>query len=174
MYSQILLGTNAKARVDMDQNTIAVLISGGALVVAFLSFWIAWKAHDRDRNDLRFTLTFHCKSERGTAFAMRLVNHGRRLIILNLARLHFKTGEIIDHDRVAQVWMREAEDDLLWFPMGHPSKRKKINPMKLKKAEVTNTLGKIYKYPNWSPKSWIQFIKLKREITKAMTEESIK
>lgn len=141
----------------------AIRISAVALMVSGVSLWISWRAHKRDEPHLRLTLHYHPESGAGTEFRIRVVNHGRRVCLIERAMVVFASGERLEESFVGGKPLEESQSTDVWFPLYDKPLRSDI-PVGVVRAEVYDTLGKRHVYPRMSPKSQLEFRKLKRKI----------
>jgi hypothetical protein len=142
---------------------VAVSISVVALAVSLLSLFVAWRAYERDRSDLKITADFHLQSGQGTAFQVHLVNRGRRPIQIENVLLRLKSGEALTLKRVvAEVVLDENETCDYWFPL-FDYRGEIDSPLDISQAEAYDTHGKRHLFP---------FSRLKKRISEEWTPET--
>ena len=101
---------------------IGIIISIVSLGVSIISLCISWRALARDRNDLAVKVEFLLESKQGTAFIVRLVNKGRRPIIIENILLRLKSGkELIPKLDSPRIVLDENESCVLRYsPLSRP------------------------------------------------------
>lgn len=145
------------------------IIAGLALVVAFISLYISWRAFRRDSSDLRVSLDFHLKTGQGTAFEVSVVNTGRRTTYIRKVSLYSKSGKESSYRGITSpIILEEAQHRDFLFPLYLPPLKTDFrSPLDVKRVEVHDTLGNKYTFPS-TIRSRLSFFRLKRQIGRTM------
>lgn len=144
---------------------LARSISAFALIVSAFSLLISFLTYRRDRVDLRVSLHYQFRPGKMSAFDVRVTNHGRRIGYVEQMHILFDSGVKLYSCIAGGMAVNEGQPFDHWIYMydGHGRLVGEGIPTSLKGAEIYDTLGNRYKYPN-SVKSWMEFRKLKRKI----------
>lgn len=136
--------------------TLTAWLSIIALIVSIGSFFLSLKAFNRDKPDLHVSLDYWPQDGKEICFNVRVTNHGRRVALIEIVRIHFSHGEPLTEFIAGGQPINEGEpfDCQLLIHGSH-------NPAKVKFAEVIDTLERRYKFPKISIKDWIAFGQLK-------------
>lgn len=153
---------------------ISVKISLGALVISCMSLLLSWRAFRRDRSDLHPTLDYFTRTDAGTSFNVRVVNHGRRVAYVERYSIYFKSGEPLWDCVAGGKQVSEGKPADFWLPIYNHQSLSLCDPRQVKFLEVFDTLGNRYKYPGLSIHNWFEFRRLKSKISQDWrTQEGI-
>ncbi len=149
--------------MDTDTRaTVALIISGLSLLVSLVGVF----AYLRDRSRVKVRLYYVSRSGQGSGFRVVVTNRGRRQIYLKYVRLILEGGTTIDHQGQFSVLLDETEPREFNFTLGNHG-MKELKLTQVRGTEVGDSLGKIHRYPSWSPRSRIRF---RRSMQRASSE----
>jgi hypothetical protein len=149
----------------------SIKISIFALLVSFCSLYISWKAYKRDTSDLQVSLDYWSWPEHESRFNVRTINFGRRIAFVERIKINFNKSEPLQDSIAGGHPVKEAEPFDFQLTIYHPNGIPHHTPTQVKSLEVYDTLGKCYKFPGYSIKNWIAFIRLKSQIRELWNKE---
>jgi hypothetical protein len=149
----------------------SIKISILALLISLFSLYISWRAYKRDTPDLRVSLEYWSQPEQESRFNVRTINFGRRVAFVERIKINFNKSEPLQDSIAGGHAVTEAEPFDFQLTIYHPNGIPHHIPIQIKSLEVYDTLGKCYKYPGFSIKNWIEFIKMKNRIRELWSKE---
>ena len=122
----------------------AEVASSVSLALSSIAVFISWRVYCRDRSHLQTDVEFHLMTGKGTAFLVRLVNKGRRLVSVREVGLRLHSGELLrTPDLVRPLVLGETESGDVLFPL-YEYRDRISSPLDVSHAEAWDTTGRRY------------------------------